>query len=459
MHHKRWICQRKTCDGLPHDGCQVYHSRTQQRPPEGAWGVWYLRGGRGSGKTRAGGETLGGWVTNSEPLPSGEQSEWAIVAPTFGDARDICMEGPSGLIRALGGRESPLIANWNRSIGELYLTNGSKVYIDGADDGALRIQGKNLRGTWCDEIGLWRDWDTAWNESLAFAIRLDPAKTIATGTPKTGHPLVRYLLNDPQTVVTHMRMIDNIANLHPDRVAALRKRWEGTRRGRQELDGEFLEDVVGALWTLSVIDRFRVDAAPTLDRIVVGVDPSGAADEDSGSNEIGIVVVGFSVHEQHAYVIGDYSLRGGPLEWASAVVRAYKQFKADAVVVEDNYGGEMVRHTINSVDKSAYVKRVNAAKGKAVRAEPIVGLYEQGRVHHVKTWAELEEQMCHWVPPKPGERTRDSPDRMDALVWALTDLMIDKADGTQYATEDFGEEPVYRRGGLVLRGERYIDKV
>ncbi len=430
------------------NGLWAITARDAQLQPEGDWRVWYLRGGRGSGKTRTGAETLADWILAHDP------GEWAVIAPTFGDARDVCVEGPSGLLSSLG----PAVENWNRSIGELYVENGAKVYIDGADDGALRIQGKNLRGAWCDEVGLWRNWETAWDESLAFAVRLEPGKVVATGTPKTGHPLVRALLADADVAKTHMRMLDNAANLHPAAVEYLLAKYKGTRRGRQELDGEFLEEVLGALWQAVVIDRNRVKAAPKLDRIVVGVDPSGAADEDTGANEIGIVAAGFSTQEQHGYVVADRSLRAGPHEWASAVVRCYHDLEADLIVAERNFGGEMVRHTIQSVDRNVPVKLVTSSRGKAIRAEPVAALYEQDRVHHVGTWPELEEQMCHWVPPRPGERTVDSPDRMDALVFALTELMVSPGGGSQYPSYDEGREPVVRRGDLVLRGERYVDK-
>lgn len=216
-------------------------ARPEQIPPVGPWRVWYLRGGRGSGKTRTGSETLATWVREYDP------GEWAIVAPTFGDARTVCAESDSGILRALGGRRGD-VENWNRSEGKITVRNGAVIYLDGGDDGALRIQGKNLRAAWCDEIGLWRDWDRAWNESLAFAVRLDPGRLIATGTPKMGHPLVAMLLGDStQTVHTHMRTLDNAENLHPDAVAALRAQYEGTTLGRQELEGEFIEALEGEI--------------------------------------------------------------------------------------------------------------------------------------------------------------------------------------------------------------------
>lgn len=217
-------------------------ARPEQLPPDGDWRTWYLRGGRGAGKTRTGAETLAGWIWNAEP------GEWAIVAPTYGDAKNVCVEGPSGLLVALGGVGGG-VDNWNRSEGIVYVANGSKVFLDGGDDGALRIQGRNLSGAWCDEVGLWVQWDKSWNESLAFAVRMAPGRIVATGTPKMAHPLIAQLL-DPSNrsvVETHMRTIDNAANLDPMALAAMLEEYQGSTLGRQELEGEFIEALEGAI--------------------------------------------------------------------------------------------------------------------------------------------------------------------------------------------------------------------
>ena len=216
-------------------------ARPQQLPPDGDWRVWYLRGGRGAGKTRAGAETLADWIVDSPP------GEWAICAPTFGDARAVCAEGPSGLIKALGGlaAKGGLVESWNRSEGVIRLQSGSTVYLDGANDGAFRIQGKNLRGLWADEVGLWEKWDTAWNESIRFAVRMAPSRIVATGTPKMAHPLVAQLLSASNVVETHMRTIDNAANLDPLALADLLETYGGSTLGRQELEGEFIEALEG----------------------------------------------------------------------------------------------------------------------------------------------------------------------------------------------------------------------
>jgi len=435
-------------------GCWELVAREAQLPPDGDWLVWYMRGGRGSGKTRTGAETLARWIRAH--LHDGTAGDWAIVAPTFGDGRDTCVEGPSGLQRALGGEGGGIIRpdGWNRSHGELHLVDGSRVYIDGASDGAERIQGKNLRGAWCDEIGLWDKWDVSWNESLAFAVRLAPGLIVATGTPKQGHGLVKQLLDDSRVVVTRMRMADNLANLLPAVVEVLERRWSGTRRGRQELEGEFLNEVPGALWTVAMIEVHRLQVPPELGRTVVAVDPSGSADEDTGTSECGIIGAAVSPVTGHGYVLADRSRHASPDKWARAAVDLYHQLQADSIVAERNFGGEMVRSVISAVDPNVPVKLVTASRGKRLRAEPVAALYEQGRVHHVGLFAELEEQQTTWVP----DAGMPSPDRVDAVVWAFTELMIDQRGGVQYQAYGGHTEPVVRVGDLRLVGSRYVDR-
>lgn len=213
-------------------------AREEQKPPPGEWITWYLMGGRGSGKSRTGAETFCSWIADNPP------GEWAIIAPTFADARDTCVESEeSGILVILG----PAVKNWNRSLGELLLLDGSKIYLDGADDGALRIQGKNLRGAWCDEVGLWKQWDKAWNESIAFAVRHEPGKIVATGTPKMGHGLVKLLVEDKEIPVSKLKTVDNVRNLKASVVKSLYVKYGGTRLGSQELDGEWLEAIEGDL--------------------------------------------------------------------------------------------------------------------------------------------------------------------------------------------------------------------
>lgn len=416
--------------------------RTEQTPPTEDWSVWYVRGGRGSGKTRTGAEGLAEDIILTLEAGDGpELGDWAVVAPTFADARDTCVEGPSGLRSALAG----YIEKWNRSMGQLNLLNGATVFCDGADDGALRIQGKNLRGAWCDEPGLWKitakkdgerlDGDTlevrAWDESIAFAVRLGPAHIYVTGTPKRGHVLVKRLIHDDLVVKTHMKMEDNIANLHPSTVERLIAKYANTSLGRQELEGHYSDEVEGALWTRAMIDASRISDRGRLARIVVAIDPPG------GATEAGIVAVGLTAgtcpcggtNLPHAIVLKDASLfPSGPNHWATTGINLYHDLQADKLIGEVNYGGDMVENTVTSLDSSVFTGVVRASRGKIPRAEPIAGLYgdparpetwQKSRVHHLEMFTELEDEMTTYTSRDAGAW---SPNRMDALVWAITEL-------------------------------------
>jgi phage terminase large subunit-like protein len=355
-------------------------------------------------------------------------------------------------LTVLGGQDGPLVTNWNRSVGELYLANGAKVFLDGADDGALRVQGENLRGLWASEIGLWKDWETSWKESIQFAVRLPPAKIFAEGTPKGKRALVKLLLEEKEAapddiVFTRTYLEDNERNLDPAQIASLRRQYAGTRLGRQELSGEILDDVEGALWTWAIIDGHRC-ALPTegASRTVVAIDPATTAEE--GSDETGIVAAtcysaatpfpkANLVHGEevdHYFVRADRSGRFSPRGWAAEAIELYHELKADRIVAEKNQGGDMVASTIRSIDPNVPISLVWASKGKVPRAEPISALYEQGRVHHVEPLPELESEQTAWVPGEP------SPSRMDALVWAITDL-VDSSQDYAFAGAN-GEHPV-----------------
>ena len=420
--------------------------------PETEWPIWYIRGGRGSGKTRPAGEALAEWMLD-------EPGEYGVVAPTFGDARDTCIEGPSGLIRSLGGTSrfnwGPLIKKWNRSIGEMYLVNGSIVRIDGADDGAFRIQGKNLTGAWCDEVGLWKrraksgatdatePWYLAWNESLGMAVRIGRARIIATGTPKQGHPLIKMLLNDPAVRKTLMATQDNAANLSPAFLKRQLDRWAGTRLGRQELGGEYLDDVEGALWSLAQIeaDRMTMDefleSGVDLVRVVEGVDPSG------GVTETGIIKMGLGT-DGHGYVFEDATAPGTPSIWGQAVIDChYRDPEGDRVVPEKNQGGAMVTHVLRTIDPNIPIRGVTASRGKETRAEPISALCEQHKIHHVNSspgdLAKLEDELTTWVP----NTGMASPNRLDAYVWAATELFLSGRKRHDYAPITFGKESTW----------------
>lgn len=399
-----------------------------------------------------------------------EPGEWAIVAPTFADGRDVCMTGPSGLIRALGGKPGPsgmLIETgpwirsdgWHVSVGQLDLINGSKVYIDGADDGALRIQGKNLRGCWADELGLWKDWQTAWDESIRYAVRLTPARIVASGTPKanrSARELIRRLIDDPTVPVDRLRTEDNAANLDPEQL----EDWllaKGTRMAAQELEGELLRDREGALVAWDDIIPYRVteDDLPIMRRVLVSVDPSFSNSETS--DECGIVAVGEGADDHHAYVLADWSGRYSIDTWSKRAVLLAWFLSANAIIYEANLVGNVVRTNLESAitdfmtRSEAWddpelaremtqlgldgkpqnwipprLKPTTAKLPKLGRLEVVAPLWQQHRVHHLVTLdgngaeltqEKLEDQITSWVPEDGG-----SPDRMDAATQGIAEL-------------------------------------
>lgn len=343
--------------------------------------------------------------------------DYCILAGTFGSGRDVAIEGSSG-VREVAQRGE--VVKYSRSLGELLLSNGSRLYLKSADE-PDRLRGHSFRAVWCDEIATWRRADAVWHEALMPSLRLDPALACVTTTPRP-IPLVKELLGrtDGSVVVTRGSTWENADNLSPSALRELRERYEGTRLGRQELAGELLEDVEGALFTLEMFDMNRVEEAPELSRVVVAVDPSVSA---HGKGDLcGIVVAGVAGDGPDArfYILADESVRGSPKKWASRVVVAHEKWQASRVIAESNQGQALVEQTLRAVSANLPVRLVHASRGKALRAEPIVALFEQGRVHTVGPavqFAALEEQATTWVP---GEGP--SPDRVDALVYALTEL-------------------------------------
>jgi predicted phage terminase large subunit-like protein len=361
-------------------------------------------------------------------LATPEPAEWGIIAPTYRDAWSTCVAGPSGLLVALGTSEAEIktgrsatVVRALRSYGEVHLYNGHVVRVDSADDGALRVQGKNLSGAWCDEIGLWIRWETAWDESLAFAARMGESRIVATGTPKASRPaakLIRRLIKEDSTVVTRLRTIDNAANLSDAFLNAVVGRSKGTRLERQELEGELLEDIPGALWNRAVIDQGRTEPNVInleLSRVVVAIDPAVTVTEQS--DETGIIVAGED-RNGHGYVLADYSIKATPEGCMRRAVWAYKKHHADCIVAEINNGGDYLGTVLRHVDANVPYRQVRASRGKALRAEPVSALYEQGRIHHCGSFPELEEQMCAMIPGIDS----GYDDRVDALVYAVTEL-------------------------------------
>lgn len=379
-------------------------ARPDQITPDGDWLTWVILAGRGWGKTRTGAEDVA-WAGMANP-------GWriAIVAPTSADARDTCIEGDSGLISVLP-REA--VRTWNRSLGELILVNGTRYKTFSADE-PERLRGPQHNRAWGDELAAWR-YPEAWDQ-LMFGLRLGQnPQAVVTTTPKPT-TLVKSLVAASTSLVTRGSTFDNAANLAPSALAILKLRYEGTRLGRQELEAEILGDLPGALWSLSNLDAYRLREAPPLGRIVVAVDPAVTATE--ASDEHGIIVAGIA--EQRGIVLEDASLSGSPNEWARRVVSLYRSWNADAIVIEVNQGGDMVAHTIRTIDPNVKIKEVRASRGKHVRAEPIAALYEQGRVAHVGSFPALEAQMTQMTAS--GYEGEGSPDRVDALVWAMTEL-------------------------------------
>lgn len=375
--------------------------------------------GRGWGKTRTGSEWLAQQVTKNPKTKDGVPTQWAIVAPTFGDAKNICVEGPSGFLKALQhqGLENERDFIYNKSSHKIDFIDGARVHTFGADSPDSG-RGLNLSGAWLDEIASWQYPYESWTEGLAPALRIgERPRVVVTTTPKP-IKLIREWVSrsDDSIYVTRGSTFDNARNLSGTALSELSNRYEGTRTGRQELYGEILEQAEGALWIRNWIEDTRIskDNLPQLTRIVVGIDPAVTSGENS--DETGIITCGIGI-DKHYYVLSDDTLRGTPNEWGIKAIQAYTRWKADRIVAEVNNGGDMVVMVIQQVDRSAPVKKVHATRNKTTRAEPISALYEQGKVHHVGGFPQLEDQMVLWTPD-----VKKSPDRLDALVWALTEL-------------------------------------
>jgi phage terminase large subunit-like protein len=394
-----------------------FTGRPEQQEPEGSWIVWLILAGRGWGKTRTGAEWLCDQVLNNPKAPDGAPTEWAIIGETFSDTRVMCVEGPSGVLRVLErkGLVSTVDFAYNKASWQITFRDGQKIHMFGADNPDAG-RGFNLSGVWADEISKWRYSYESWSEGIAPALRIGQRpRAVITTTPKPIKILRDWVArNDSSIYVTRGSTFDNATNLSQAALIELQARYAGTRTGRQELYGELLEDTEGALWQRKMIDDTRVKEAPTLIRIVVAIDPAVTSGESSDFT--GIIVAGLSADGQF-YVLADRTVKESPDTWARIAVEAYHEWKADRVVAEVNNGGDMVQILLRTIDPSIPYRKVVATRGKRVRAEPISALYEQKRVHHVGAFDELEDQMVTWTPDMAK-----SPDRIDALVWALTEL-------------------------------------
>lgn len=384
-------------------------ARDEQLPPDGDWLIWYIQAGRGWGKTRTGAEAT--WEASLVA------ARIAIVAESFSEGRDVCIEGETG-IKALHPE-----LQWNRSIGEMTFPSGARGKIYSAED-PDSLRGPNNYFAWCDEIAKWRYLKQTWDQ-LMFTLRKGDVRAVITTTPRP-LPLLKEIKARPTTVVTRGTTYDNINNLAPAYIQNVIKPYEGTEQGRQELNAEDLEDIEGALWKRALIEQLRVFKIPDLDRIVVGIDPSATATGD----EAGVITVGVGLcfckgtdkPERHGFCLSDDSVQASPEKWAGAAVAAYHKLKADKLIAEDNNGGEMVETTIRTVPGAPPVKRIHASRGKHTRAEPISMLAQQGKIHHVGAFPKLEDELCSWVPGM------ESPNRLDAYVWAFTELMLGQSN-------------------------------
>ena len=386
------------------------NARDEQKPPEGDWRTWLVMGGRGSGKTRAGAE----WV--HALASSGERSRLriALVAETLGEAREVMVDGVSGICR-IARTKRP---DFEMSRRRLVWPNGAVAQIFSSED-PESLRGPQFHYAWCDELAKWKHAEETF-DMLQFGLRLGTGpRQLVTTTPRPV-PLLKRLIADPDTLLVRIETRHNARNLAPGFIEQLEKRYGGTRLGRQEIDGELIEDREDALWKRADLDALTVRFPDALRRIVVAVDPPSGSGEHSCC---GIVVAGLDANGR-AVVLEDCSVAGQtPAGWANAVVRAYQRFSADRVVAEANQGGEMVAAMLRSVDTVLPLTLVRATRGKFLRAEPVAALYEQRRVVHAGRFSQLEDQMCDFGPE--GLSSGRSPDRLDALVWALTALLLE----------------------------------
>jgi phage terminase large subunit-like protein len=415
-----WYCRRgRSCDGQPHDEYDYGHARGDQWPPPGMdWLVWLLRGGRGSGKTRSGSE----WTRKM----SGSIQRGTIIGPTLPHVRDVMVEGDSGLLYAFD--RAKINALWEPSKRRITIDctcrkkehHGDEHYIQAfTGEEPERLRGPQHGYVWLDEPAHFALIEAVW-DNMMFGLRLGKRPVVLCSTTPLPTKWMKDLIKEPDTVSVTVSTYANLANLAPTVKKTILSKYEGTRLGRQELYGEILEDIEGALWQRELIVLAETPLDHTeFDRIVVAIDPAGTSNKKR--DETGIIVIG--KRGDKFYVLADYSGHYTPNGWAEAAWKAYDTFDADKIVAEKNYGGEMVLSTLRnfresqrgSVDSEPAL--VHSRRGKVLRAEPVVSLYEQGRVIHNRELEDLETQMCEWVPDKD-----DSPDRVDALVHGITEL-------------------------------------
>jgi phage terminase large subunit-like protein len=385
--------------------CWELWRRPSQAIPSGNWINWLIKAGRGFGKTRTGAETVRQWIGEGERYVN-------LIGATADDARDIMVEGESGILAVCPRHERPIYKAAKRC---LDWPSGAHSLIFTADE-PERLRGKQHGKLWCDELGSWR-YPESWDQAM-FGLRLgrNPQAVITT-TPRPTE-IIKSLVSDKNTFVTNGSTFDNKANLAGAFLTQIVKKYEGTRLGRQELYAEILDDNPGALWNRAMIDKGRVAKVPALYRIVVAIDPAVSANLDSDETGIGAAGLG---ENGEVYILEDASVSmASPNEWGAAAVALFDRVQADRIVAEVNQGGDLVEANIRAQRSHIPYTPVHAKRGKALRAEPVAALYEQGKVHHVGYFPKLEDQMCDWNPTAGNQK---SPDRVDWLVYAVLDLL------------------------------------
>lgn len=398
----------------------ILNARDDQLPPEthceeANWLVWLLLGGRGSGKTRSGAEWVRAQAMGNLSFGYTPARRIALVGPTFAEARSVMVEGVSGVLAVHPDHERP---KFEASLKRLHWPNGAMAQLFSAEE-PDSLRGPQFDAAWCDELCKWKYAERTW-DMLQFGLRLgvNPRQVVTT-TPRPV-PLLKKLLEADGTVVSKSRTYANAENLSQAFLKSITERYGGTRLGRQELEAELLDDNPDGLWQREALERLRLYRLPALVRIVVAIDPPATSGERA--NSCGIIAAGLS-EDGRAIVLEDATLvKARPMDWARHAVALYHKLAADRLVAEINQGGEMVTQVIRQADPNVPVKMVRATRGKHVRAEPVAALYERGRVLHLGSLPHLEDEMCNFEPILA--RSGTSPDRLDALVWALTDLML-----------------------------------
>lgn len=395
-----------------------------QLAPEGDWKTWVILGGRGAGKTRAGAEWVRSKVEGGKPHEPGQAQRVALVAETLDQARDVMVLGESGIIACAPSDRAPV---WHASKRMLEWPNGATAQIFSASD-PESLRGPQFDCAWVDELAKWKKGEDTW-DNLQFALRLgDQPQQVVTTTPRDVQ-LLRDLLDESGTVQTCAPTRVNRAYLADQFVEQMEAKYGGTRVGRQELEGELLSAPDGALWNAADLAAGIMRDPPEMDRIVVALDPPVTSGDKSDA--CGIIVAGVSTQgppqDWRAHVIEDASVQGlSPMKWAERAVNLFHKHKADRLVAEVNQGGELVQQLLRQIDPLVPFKGVHATRGKVARAEPVASLYEQSRVTHAPGLTKLEDQMCQVTVG--GYLGKGSPDRVDALVWAITELMIDPSE-------------------------------